>query len=392
MSTDILTNYSQAPNPLQNVPNSRLDKLAKGINVSKWFSNSYSANRYDRYLSNKNLQFIHDVGFKHIRLPINPTLLFQEDNSGVLNPTVLPFIDRAIARIQAKDLAVIIDIHPRGKAGNTFQKRLLYDPTFADKYVQFWGAFAKHLSSTNPDYVFLETLNEPYCFAGEDISHIDSNSVLQWEHLQPRILEAMRQNAPQHTLIAKAIGDGYKTLLTSKPVSDKNVVYDFHFYSPFKFTHQGASWLPSDIASLKGFSYNSNSQASDSASQQAKSDNSDPLTNPQGNRTWNANKIDWIFHQIGDWAAANHVPVIADEFGALRNNAPREDRINWFRDVSNSLDRYGIGKSLWSYEDPFGLTYIEDKRKVFDQDVAKAIGLKFNPLNIPATLFSPNPP
>jgi hypothetical protein len=46
---------------------------------------------------------------------------------------------------------------------------------------------------------------------------------------------------------------------------------------------------------------------------------------------------------------------------------------------------------LWSYKDPFGLTYIEDKRKVFDRDVAAAIGLKFDPLNIPAPLFSPNP-
>ncbi len=392
MSPDTLTNYSQEPNPLQNVPDSRLDKLTKGINVSKWFSNSYSASRFDRYLSNKNLQFIHDLGFKHIRLAINPTLLFQEDNPGVLNPAVLPFIDKAIARIQAKDLATIVDIHPRGQAGITFQQRLLSDTAFADKFVQFWGALAKHLSNTNPDYIFLETLNEPYGFVGEDISHVDSASVSQWDRLQPQILEAMRQNAPQHTLIAKAIGDGYKTLLTSKPVPDKNVVYNFHFYSPFKFTHQGASWLASDIASLKGVSYNSTTQASDTALQQGKSNNPDPLTNYQGNDSWNSDRLDRIFHRIGDWATTNHVHAIANEFGVLRNNAPLADRINWFHDVSTSLDRYGIGKTLWSYEDPFGLTYIEDKRKVFDRDVAATIGLKFDPLNIPAPLFSPNPP
>lgn len=391
MSTDTLTNYFQEPNPLQNVPRSRLDKLSKGINVGKWFSHFYSNNRYDRYLSNKNLQFIHDLGFKHIRLPINPTLLFQEDNPGVLNPAVLPFIDKAIARMQAKNLAVIIDIHPRGEAGQNFQERLLSDTVFASKFVEFWGALAKHLSRTNPEYVFLETLNEPYSFAGENINHVDSTSILQWEVLQPKIIEAMRQNAPRHTLIAKAIGDGYKTLLTSKPVTDKNVVYNFHFYSPFEFTHQGASWLNTEVASFKGVSYNSNSQASENANQRAKNDTPDPLTNYQGNRIWNGNKIDWIFHQIGNWAAANNVPVTANEFGVLRNNAPLEDRVNWFRDVSSSLDRYGIGKSLWSYEDPFGLTYIEDKRKIFDQDVAAAIGLKFDPLNIPTPFFSPNP-
>jgi len=36
------------------------------------------------------------------------------------------------------------------------------------------------------------------------------------------------------------------TLLELKPLKDHNIIYNFHFYEPHIFTHQGASWIPED--------------------------------------------------------------------------------------------------------------------------------------------------
>lgn len=253
------------------------------------------------------------------------------------------------------------------------------------KFVQFWGALAKHLSTTNPDLVFLETINEPFYFIGNG-SQYDNPTESRWEHIQSQVLQAMRQNAPQHALIAKALGDGYKPLMDLKPVADKNVVYNFHFYSPFIFTHQGASWVDSAVASLHGVPYPSTNTQNNTAQPELKPD---MLTNYIANNNWNAERIDTIIHQIANWAISNQVHVTANEFGVLRNTAPHTDRLNWFHDVSSSLTRYGMGKALWSYEEPFGLTYIQDRQKIFDREVANAIGLATDSLHIPSTLFSP---
>jgi aryl-phospho-beta-D-glucosidase BglC (GH1 family) len=385
-SSDPLTNFLP-PTSLHNVPESRLARLAQGVNISRWFTNSASLKRLSDYLSDEALKFIYDLGFTHIRLPINPDLLFQEDNPTELNSGMLAYVDKAISRIQAQGLAVIVDIHPRGIAGNQFQKQLIEDDVFADKFIKFWGALAKHLSITNPELVFLETINEPYHFIGNGSSY-DKFTAERWEKIQAQILQAMRQNAPQHTLIAKALGDGYKPLLDLKPVADGNVVYNFHFYAPFIFTHQGASWIDGPIASLKEVPYPSLPLRSDRDAQ-LQSSKPDLLTNYVNYGNWNAARIDTIVHQVANWALANHVHVTANEFGVLRNSAPNSDRLNWLNDVSTSLARYDMGKALWSYEEPFGLTYIEKKQKIFDKDVASTIGLKTDSLNIPSPLFSP---
>ncbi len=31
-------------------------------------------------------------------------------------------------------------------------------------------------------------------------------------------------------------------LLAMEPLADGNVIYNFHFYEPHEFTHQGATW------------------------------------------------------------------------------------------------------------------------------------------------------
>lgn len=48
------------------------------------------------------------------------------------------------------------------------------------------------------------------------------------------------------------------TLTQMEPYADKNLIYTYHFYEPFLFTHQGANWTDKITASLKDipFPYN----------------------------------------------------------------------------------------------------------------------------------------
>jgi endoglucanase len=54
---------------------------------------------------------------------------------------------------------------------------------------------------------------------------------------------AIREGAPQHTIIVEsARWADDDDLLFLEPLRDGNVIYNFHFYEPHLFTHQGATW------------------------------------------------------------------------------------------------------------------------------------------------------
>ena len=65
----------------------------------------------------------------------------------------------------------------------------------------------------------------------------------QWRPIQWRLLQAMRAGAPRHTLIASGGNySGPEDLLKLEPYPDRNIVYNWHYYKPYAFTHQGAGW------------------------------------------------------------------------------------------------------------------------------------------------------
>src|SRR5271169_6292531 len=93
-------------------------------------------------------------------------------------------------------------------------------------------ALAQHYSSYDHDRVFFEILNEP-----------ELRDRYRWYGIQTKLAAAIREGAPQHTIIAA--GARYSAndeLLFLDPLSDSNVIYNFHFYEPHVFTHQGATW------------------------------------------------------------------------------------------------------------------------------------------------------
>ena len=69
------------------------------------------------------------------------------------------------------------------------------------------------------------------------------NDPYRWAGIQARAAAAIREVAPHNTIIATGPNwSGIADLLTQHPLPDGNVIYNFHFYEPHEFTHQGASW------------------------------------------------------------------------------------------------------------------------------------------------------
>ncbi|HMO57386.1 MAG TPA: cellulase family glycosylhydrolase, partial [Roseiflexaceae bacterium] len=203
--------------------------LSRGINLSHWFAQGSSSaiSLRDTYTA-ADMQRIADLGLRHVRLPVDPLLIFDSTAPNGLNTERIGYLDAAIDRAFAAGLAIIIDLHPT----ESFVAQLRDDDAFVAAFAAGWRALAAHVSRRDPARLFLEIMNEP---------HFDDSA--RWNQVQHRLAPAIRAAAPHHTLIAT--GDNWSAidgLLQIEPLADPNTVYNFHFYEPFIFTHQGASW------------------------------------------------------------------------------------------------------------------------------------------------------
>jgi hypothetical protein len=162
------------------------------------------------------------------------------------------------------------------------------------------------------------------------------------------------------------------------PAADADVVYTFHFYEPATFTHEGAAWVVDGLDRyLGGLPYPATS--SHCAAAATRLVNADVRASARAYCAsgWDAARIDGLVARAARWSRANRVPVIAGEFGVYCGHAPPADRLRWFEDVHAAFRRYGIGWTLWGYDDCYGLNRHLDAQGhiAIDWGVVRALGL-----------------
>jgi hypothetical protein len=114
----------------------------------------------------------------------------------------------------------VIDMHPE----SDFKAKLNHnDDDYVQQFADFWRALAKHYSSWDADRLFFEVLNEP--------EFRDRNL---WAGVQAKLVAAIRDGAPKHTIIAAGANwSSDDELVVMETLRDPNVIYNFHFYEPF---------------------------------------------------------------------------------------------------------------------------------------------------------------
>jgi len=187
-----------------------------------------------------------------------------------------------------------------------------------------------------PNSLWLETLNEPHNALKGDLTR----------QTQTRGVEIIRKTNPDRIIILG--GDewsGIKTLDTNIAPPDDNIVYTFHYYDPFDFTHQKAFWLGDSM--------------------------------PKGDRSWGSAADREQLREAGQTAAKyrnkTNRPIFAGEFGA---NAPIDnaERVKWAEAVRIEMEANDIPWCLWSYSNTFEL--YDNEAESWDMDMLAALGLE----------------
>jgi len=344
----------------------RAQHLKHGINASGWFAQSrdYSAEQIESYTDDADIALIARMGFDHVRLSIDPMPLAASTYGFPgTNADFLKQLDHAVDTMLADGLAVIIDLHP----SDDYKQRMRTDDQAVERFTSIWRKLAAHYADRDPNRVFFEILNEPEIY-----------DAYRWAGIQTRVAAAIREEAPRHTIIAAgAVWSDIWDLLAVEPLADGNVIYNFHFYEPHEFTHQGATWSTPWYSYEHGIPYPPTESSMPVLLKEV------PTAVDRYNMQkywldgWNAHRIQLMIDDAAMWAHDNHVPLICNEFGVFRDHSDPASRANWLHDVRTALEADGIGWAMWDYRGNFGVVTKEKGQPAqVDDLVVKALGLQ----------------
>jgi endoglucanase len=358
--------FSQSiPDP--STPFRHAQHLRRGINLSEWFAQvhdpkGYTKEHFETWNTAQDIALIKAMDFDHVRLSVNPQPMFHRKQADQIPADYLRYLDAALKMILDQGLAVEIDVHP----DSDFKQKLSTDDDFVEQFTDFWRGLAQHYSHLDPNLVFFEVLNEP-----------EARDSYRWYGIQTRVAAAIREAAPQHTIIAAgARWSDDDDLLFAEPLRDPNVIYNFHFYEPHIFTHQGATWGENYWHFLKALPYPSDLESARKVAEQVPEPVRRLAVIRYGAGHWNAARIDAEFEQVIGWAKRGNVPVNCNEFGVYRKTANPQDRAAWISDVRKSLEKHGIGWTMWDYSGGFGVVTKQNGIATPDEVTVKALGLK----------------
>ncbi|HJT69018.1 MAG TPA: cellulase family glycosylhydrolase [Terriglobales bacterium] len=351
----------------------RAAHLRHGINLSEWFAQvydpkGYTKEHFDSWTTDADIALVKSMGFDHVRLSVNPAPMMRHNMADQLPPEYVAYLDAAVKMILNHGLAVIIDVHP----DSDFKQKLVQRDEFVEQFSDFWRAIARHYSTYDPEMVYFEILNEP-----------EFRDRYRWAGVQASLANAIREGAPKHTIIAAGANwSDIPDLVSLTPLQDPNVIYNFHYYEPHTFTHQGATWGVNYWHFENKLAYPSNMENV----QKVANDQPDAVNRyavlEYGLDHWDANRIAAEIGQAADWAKHWNVPLTCNEFGVYRRDSDAQDRARWLHDVRTALEHDGIGWNMWDFggrDNSRGFGVVNggtDGSNVPDELTLQALGLK----------------
>lgn len=335
------------------------------------------------------------IGFDHMRVPLDVGPLLHGDPRE--QKDILEQLVAVVSAINRHGLAVLVTLLPPSLHHELPQAILdgLDGPEFR-AYSAVVDRVAAALGGIDNGMVALEPTNEPqsqcHVYFGTD-----------WTAYQENMIERIRRIAPRLPLFLTggcwSNIEGIVQLDTDLLHDPRNFV-SVHFYYPFLFTHQGATWSMPYLAGTIGVPYPASAGSLEetleltrarfravklpdgadraAAEAQAETEIHKYFEQAQGP----AQVADWM-NKVADWQAREGVAsdrIVFTEFGAMKETVDgvqigRASRARWLRDTSAAIASHGWGWTAYVLrDDPFGL-YVHEGDRNPDPELMRALHL-----------------
>ncbi|MFA6287838.1 MAG: glycoside hydrolase family 5 protein [Opitutaceae bacterium] len=284
-------------------------RLGRGINLA----NALEAPKEGEWgvtLQPEYFKIIREAGFYTVRLPVRWSAHALKEPPYTIDPAFAARVDWAIDQATSNRLNIVINLHnyeEMDKDPDANQERL----------AALWTQIAERYRN-RPASVYFEFYNEPH---GKLTSE-------RWNAVIPVLLKAVRASNPYRPVI---IGPGSWNSINSLdalrlPPEERRVIVTVHFYDPFEFTHQGASWV-TDADKWKDRHW----------------------TGSDDEKTTLRTSLE----KAARWGRVQNRPIFLGEFGAY-STGDMESRARWTRFVAGQANRLSLSWAYWEFCSGFG--------------------------------------
>ena len=338
-----------------------------------------------RHVPEERLAELPTAGFDFVRLPIEPGPLLAL-GPGERRSTLLAQVVETVEQLHEAGLAVIVDLHLVSRPGQRFgaEATLGEPPAFA-AYLELVEAVGRSLDGLDPARTAFEPMNEP----NHDCDAVERGRAVLWPPMLERLHATARSAAPDLPIVLSGACWGHASglvVLDPHLIDDPNVIWSFHSYEPFVFTHQGAEWLTIAERYLSGVPYPPGrlttteidrlARAAASRSRRAHSTH-DFRYRLEAYRRAGTAATHAPIDQVTAWADRHGIPrhrLLLGEFGAL----PADGRLQLLAEKRQAAEAAGIPWAVWSWGDAMAITTGGTVRQL-DPAVLEALGLRAGP-------------
>lgn len=316
-----------------------LDGYMRGVNLGHWISQygDKGKEHWDSYITEPDFARIAEWGLDHIRLPVDYMLFERDEHPGVFLESGLQYIDFALDCCKKHGLNMILDLHhtPGFFFGDRFNKdknNLFTDRNQQLRFMNIWKMFADRYKNEGDNLIF-ELLNE---LVLEDTE--------PWNKLWPEAAAEIEKISPARRIIVGSnLWNAIEQLKNLTVVDDPNIIYNFHCYAPFLFTHQRAAWDPNMFSYQRSVTYPMHT-----AEHQEFFEKNDPYLLEQYDKI-DIHAMEDFFKPAVEFMKTSGHPLYCGEFGVY-NVADMDSTLRWHSDIISLFNKYGIGRAVWSYK------------------------------------------
>ncbi|MGE5519896.1 MAG: cellulase family glycosylhydrolase [Candidatus Dadabacteria bacterium] len=346
--------------------------FSRGVNLTNWFqAGSARQIQFTKYTKQDFIN-IKGLGSDVIRLPVNLHYMTNGSPNYTIDPLFYELLDQAVNWAEELQIYLILDNHTFDPSANT-------DPNIQNVLVKVWDQVSQHYKNRS-NYLLYEILNEPHGISAQ-----------LWGQAQQAAINSIRANDTKHTIVVGGVNfNSYNDLQTIPNYTDTNLIYTFHFYDPFVFTHQGASWVTPSMVPLSGvpFPYDASKMPACPTSLKGSWIESG-LNNYVNDGT--VSKVKSLIDIAVNFKNSRNVDVFCGEFGVYIPNSNNDDRTYWYGVVRQYLEQKGIPWTIWDYQGGFGL-FKKNSNELFNHDLNTGLlqSLGFNTPPQSAYILTPD--
>lgn len=301
-------------------------RIGPCVNMANHLEANPTEGAWGRPISDTDFAEIAAQGFETIRLPVRWSTHAETSPPYTIDAAWMARVDEVVGQARAAGLRVILNDHH-------YDQLFITPDTETERFIAIWQQVSDHFQNAD-DMVWFELLNEPH-------NQIDDSNLLSI--LQPA-LDAVRATNPTRPVVVGGQNwSGVNSLATLQLPDDPNLVATFHFYDPFPFTHQGASWV--NPSPPLGTTYGSAADQAELAS---------------------------AVRKVQDFMSRTNRPVFMGEYGAF-DVVPMDQRVAYYGAVSTAFNDAGVDGCIWGYTNSF--SFRDQNTGEWHRELLAAIGL-----------------